>query len=247
MTREQQSVLDKNERIRLNTSRMNQLQISREGQSLGEFDQEQIQEGLRSGYFQPTDWYWAEGMPEWRLLSDFVATTSPTATAPIAAVPVVRNPGPGAARPRLAANPVRQLTFNLATPWQRLVAALGDIIVPFLILFGLTYGLEVMGLTKTLNPIIVVGGFLLMWLVLNLSMLAFCAQTVGKKMAGIRIVNTGDGNPSGLVTILIMRNIVGRLLPSILPIYPLIDVCFIFSEQHRCLHDRIAGTVVVKV
>lgn len=88
---------------------------------------------------------------------------------------------------------------------------------------------------------------MLMWIVLNLSMLAACAQTVGKKMTGIRIVDIEDGNPSGLVTILVMRNFVGSMLPSIFPVYPLIDVCFIFSEQRRCLHDRIAGTVVVKV
>lgn len=226
---------------------MNSLQISREGQPLGEFVQEQIQEGLQSGFFQPTDWFWTEGMPEWRPLSDFVFETSPATTAPMAPAPPVRTTKPVAARPRPAVNPGNRLTFDLATPWQRLVAALGDVITPFLVLFGLTTGLELTGLTQTLNPIYVVGGFLLMWFVLNLCMVAACAQTVGKKMTGIRIVDIEDGNPSGLVTILVMRNIVGRLLPSILPIYPLIDVCFVFSEQHRCLHDRIAGTVVAKL
>lgn len=238
---------------------MNPIQVSRDGQTIGEFVPQQIQEGLGSGYFQATDWYWGEGMTEWRQLTDFVQqaqpSPAPTAplTAPVRATPSTPRPQPaqlqpGMPRPRAVAAPSKKLHFDLATPWQRLMAVLGDILAPCVLFLGLAYIVDVTGLAKEgMMFLYIMGGGLLMWLLLNLGMVAACGQTVGKKLTGIRVVDVGDGSTSGLVTIIVMRNIVGRLLPSIIPIYPLVDACFVFSEQRRCLHDRIAGTMVVKV
>ena len=35
-------------------------------------------------------------------------------------------------------------------------------------------------------------------------------------------------------------------LISIVPLYGVLDVLFIFGESRQCLHDKIAGTIVVK-
>lgn len=53
-------------------------QVSRDGEVLGHYDQEQIFAGLEQGEFLPTDYYWGEGMAEWQLITCLqVATASP--------------------------------------------------------------------------------------------------------------------------------------------------------------------------
>lgn len=49
----------------------------------------------------------------------------------------------------------------------------------------------------------------------------------------------------GFVTNVLMRSVLNRIL-SFIPFYALVDILFIFREDRRCLHDRIAGTQVVQ-
>lgn len=53
------------------------IHVARDGAKLGEFSLEQIQEGLRTGQFRPTDLGWQTGMSDWRPLAEFVASTAP--------------------------------------------------------------------------------------------------------------------------------------------------------------------------
>jgi len=57
---------------------MSAYKVSREGQELGSFDAAQIQEGLQTGYFQPTDWGWCEGMADWQALPQLFAQPKQT-------------------------------------------------------------------------------------------------------------------------------------------------------------------------
>lgn len=50
--------------------------ISRDGEELGSFEVSQIQEGLRTGQIQTSDWAWREGMGEWKPVSSVVAVPS---------------------------------------------------------------------------------------------------------------------------------------------------------------------------
>jgi uncharacterized RDD family membrane protein YckC len=74
------------------------------------------------------------------------------------------------------------------------------------------------------------------------------AQTLGKKMVGIKVVRS-DGSRATLGRIFWLRNVV-NLLPSLIPIvgnlYGLIDSLFIFSDKRQCLHDKIADTIVIR-
>jgi uncharacterized RDD family membrane protein YckC len=87
----------------------------------------------------------------------------------------------------------------------------------------------------------------LIWLGANVYLVATNAQTVGKRLIGIKVVCT-DGTRAGFARIFWLRNVV-NLLPSLIPIvgnfYGLIDSLCIFHESRRCIHDRIAGTIVV--
>src|ERR1043166_5083767 len=52
---------------------MRTIHIARNGATLGAFSLEEVQEGLRTGRFLPTDMAWEAGMPDWRRLDEVVA------------------------------------------------------------------------------------------------------------------------------------------------------------------------------
>ena len=52
------------------------------------------------------------------------------------------------------------------------------------------------------------------------------------------------GENGGFIKNVVLRGIVNGLI-NIIPIYPIINLLFIFKEDRRCLHDKIAGTYVV--
>jgi hypothetical protein len=55
------------------------IHVARDGAKLGEFTLEQVQAGLASGQFRPTDLGWQSGMTDWRPLSEFVGATAAAA------------------------------------------------------------------------------------------------------------------------------------------------------------------------
>lgn len=46
------------------------IQIARNGEVLGEFTREELEENISRGMFDPTDSFWREGMVEWKPLRD---------------------------------------------------------------------------------------------------------------------------------------------------------------------------------
>jgi len=98
-------------------------------------------------------------------------------------------------------------------------------------------------LSKALSSLASIGIFLL----INGYWLATKGQTVGKKLAGIKIVSTEN-------TLVPFGSLIGRRyllfwIASMIPygnIIGLINVLFIFRKSRRCLHDDLAGTMVVQ-
>ncbi len=86
------------------------------------------------------------------------------------------------------------------------------------------------------------------YLAVNGHLLSTRGQTLGKKACGIKIVRL-DGTLPTLVESFWRRyalfQAVGQI-PLLGPLFNLVDVCFIFRDSRRCLHDEIAGTLVVK-
>lgn len=73
-------------------------------------------------------------------------------------------------------------------------------------------------------------------------------QTIGKKLADIKIVRT-DGSRATLARIFCLRYLVSSLLtriPGVGALYALVDMLLIFGEARRCCHDYIADTIVVR-
>lgn len=73
-------------------------------------------------------------------------------------------------------------------------------------------------------------------------------QTIGKRLVGLRITRP-DGQAPGAGRLIGLRYGVGFLITAI-PVagnlYALVDVLFIFGGARRCLHDWMAGTIVVR-
>jgi uncharacterized RDD family membrane protein YckC len=154
--------------------------------------------------------------------------------------------------------------FELAERGTRLLA----IIVEFLILAGLIvvcfFIIVILGglglsLFRGLNSssdyvyLVILGIILLIacpigYAILNIYLLYKNGQTVGKYFFGIKIVRT-DGSRAGVWRILLLRWFVMWLIKSI-PVIGFIitwlDPLLIFRESHKCLHDDIADTIVIK-
>jgi len=74
------------------------------------------------------------------------------------------------------------------------------------------------------------------------------AQTIGKKVCGIKVARV-DGSRATLTRIFFLRYLPGsilRLVPVLAYVYGLADPLFIFGEPRRCIHDYIAGTIVIR-
>ena len=85
---------------------------------------------------------------------------------------------------------------------------------------------------------------LIAWSWLTIKYVLQNGQSIGKKLLTIKVVRS-DGSRASLGRIFWLRNVVNGLL-SVIPLYGLIDVLFIFGESRQCLHDKIADTIVVK-
>ena len=82
-------------------------------------------------------------------------------------------------------------------------------------------------------------------MVYQLVLLTKQGQTIGKKLLGIKIALKETGENGGFATNVLKRGLLSGLL-NLIPLYFLVDSLFIFREDRRCVHDLIAGTVVVK-
>ena len=85
---------------------------------------------------------------------------------------------------------------------------------------------------------------LLAVLIVQAVLLTRDGQSLGKKVLDIRIVVYRTGDNGGFVPNVLLRVVVNGLL-GFIPLYGLIDILFIFRKDRRCIHDLIAGTVVV--
>ncbi|HJV23798.1 MAG TPA: RDD family protein [Holophagaceae bacterium] len=82
----------------------------------------------------------------------------------------------------------------------------------------------------------------------NLVWLHKYGQTIGKRMMKVRIVRN-DATRAGLGRIFWLRMFLpGAIgaIPIVGPLFSLVNICFIFRDDRRCIHDLIADTVVVK-
>ena len=202
-----------------------------------------------------------EGETEWKTLGDFPELsqfgTLAGSNPPIApAIPVTALPLTSATN--VAADTTATLELEPASRWLRLGAALLDgMIAGLLMLPGFFIVMAAGAFTHSNQPNtpLLIAGFgaiglaFIILLGVQIYLLTTRGQTMGKKLLGIKIVNFDDEANPGFVKAFLLRMFVNGLIGSIPMIgfvYSLVDICFIFRDDRRCLHDLLAGTKVVK-
>ena len=86
--------------------------------------------------------------------------------------------------------------------------------------------------------------FLLAIIIVQMVLLTRDGQSLGKKAPDIRIVMYRTGENGGFMPNVLLRMVVNGML-AFIHLYGIVDILFIFREDRRCIHDLIAGTVVV--
>ncbi|HVU25670.1 MAG TPA: RDD family protein [Opitutus sp.] len=74
-------------------------------------------------------------------------------------------------------------------------------------------------------------------------------QSIGKLLCRLRIVRHRDGAPAGFLHGVLLRSVLPTALdqvPLLGKLFWIVDSCFIFGEEKRCVHDYIGDTKVVK-
>ena len=197
------------------------------------------------------------GETEWKTLGDFAEFTAPPGlAAPAAPIVPAAIPAPFApAAVPASFTPVDGLAD--ASRWLRLGAQLVDGLISCLCIapgFVILASAGVFSTPDSPNAALMIGGFavmgvgMLLLLAFQIYLLVTRGQTIGKKLLGIKIVNFDDETNPGFVKVILLRIVVNGLIgavPFIGAIYSLVDICFIFRDDRRCLHDLIAGTKVV--
>ena len=156
-------------------------------------------------------------------------------------------------------------TGELATRWQRFGGATVDGLVAMVAMAPAYLGVSFTALgqaqKQTSNPFLiytmsgrwglVAGAAMLAVFVLQSILLAWRGQTIGKIVAGTRVVRL-DGSSPSFFSVVVVRYWLYTLLgytplPKIAGVIGMVDALFIYRKDRRCLHDHIAGTKVVRL
>jgi uncharacterized RDD family membrane protein YckC len=206
-----------------------------QGERQGPFTRSEVQGRLERGEITLQTYGWISGMPDW---------------APLAQIPGLQPDRPSPPPP-----PVPARAWELATLGQRFGAMLIDLglvliaCVPIWTLMALTGAeeFERIPFSQQMAGLIPFFVLLLVQGVVQLVMLCTRAQTVGKWCCRIRIYDVATGRPATWERSWLLRTFVNNL-PGMIPclglLYFLVDACFIFRDDRRCLHDLLAGTQV---
>ena len=213
-----------------------QLIIDKNGERLGPYSETQVKEMVEAGTIELTDLAWHAGISDWAPVGALIAPPETKPDSP----PVI---------PRKT--PTRRTNSNLAGRGARLLAVLLDLlalavcVLPGLAVFWIGGNDET---AISFGTILCALGFIALAAV-QLIWLTTRGQTIGKRILGIRIVRHADGSKAGFLHAVVYRGILPGIIaniPYLGPLFCLVDICFIFSEERRCLHDLLASTKVIR-
>lgn len=226
--------------------------VGADGKEYGPVNTAKIHEWIASGRANLQTRARRDGEVEWKTLGDFPEFNQPGAG--VAASPVPALLPTAAAVPTVPA--ASQLP--LAGRWLRLGAVLVDSVIGIIAALPGAALLLAGGIVRRSGQpdvAFMIPGVLLLalaWIALlavQIYLLTTCGQTIGKKLLEIRIVCFDNEANPGFVKAFLLRDFVNGLIcavPFLGLVYKLVDICFIFRDDRRCLHDLLAGTKVVK-
>lgn len=241
--------------------------LARGEEQLGTFNDLDVSSGLREGRFLPTDLCWTEGMKDWvplgRHMEQLAAETgvAPPERSAIRAL-----------REEVRSDHVRGP--ELASLAQRLAAKIIDwimllipLIMMFMALMDPAFEAEILKHQGDANALMealqkqigkvheqgnvlvqITGWAVIVITVINIALLTVRGQSIGKMLLGIQVVAAADGAKAGFVKAVLLRWFIFAIIEGLRFIGPAImlgNVLMIFRIDRRCMHDHVAGTVVV--
>jgi uncharacterized RDD family membrane protein YckC len=213
-----------------------EIHIAKNGKQAGPYSETQVKEMLASGSLSGSDLAWHEGLTGWVPVESLFPTTSLPPAQAAALMPTVQPP---------------VADFVLAERGSRLGAVLLDCLIAFACMIPGIAILMAADKNENLAAIgaLVLGLGFLGLLITQFYLLSTRGQTIGKRIVGVRVIRFADNSNPGFVGACLLRAIVPALIggvPVLGGVFSLVDICFIFQEDRRCIHDLIAGTRVVK-
>lgn len=137
----------------------------------------------------------------------------------------------------------------------RLGAAIIDTLIQLAVYYALAFTVFSALVPTSTSYGSIAGAFLLqivasftLFIVVHGYLLATQGQTVGKKLVGLRILRS-NGERASVARLVGLRYFLGwiiAVIPVVGMVYALVDCLLIFRASHKCLHDNIADTIVVK-
>ena len=222
--------------------------LGADGKEYGPVAADKIQAWLQGGRASLQTKARRDGETDWKTLGDFAEFATAAGAPPVFTAAVA--PGSTAAVLGAAGEP------ELAGRGARLLAQIVDLLTGGLAcLPGGVLLLLSGGLKGPKNPTLAIIGMGLIGLavltlvIVQIYLLSTRGQTIGKKLLDVRIVRFEDNSNPGFVKAFLLRAFVNGLIgaiPLFGGVYSLVDICFIFRDDKRCIHDLIAGTQVVK-
>lgn len=141
----------------------------------------------------------------------------------------------------------------LASPWARLGAVWLDGLAMMLVVLPAMFLLVDF---ETINPdgdawdlYLKIGPPTLLVAAVQWYLISTSGQSIGKKIVGLKIIKT-DGSDVNFVSGVILRSWIAAAIgwiPVVGGLFGIVDALFIFSSDHRTIHDLIAGTKVISV
>ncbi|WP_438480257.1 RDD family protein [Oleiharenicola lentus] len=208
-----------------------------------------------------------DGETGWKRLGDFPEFSDAPATSAVSTPPVVTEPPPIPANAPIAA--ISKTETALAPRELRLAGAVIDGLLKTLCFLPTTLPLyrfvqersldnppPSMQETFTATSQILADNlsksfpFLIGLVIVQMTLITLRGQSVGKLLLRMRIVRHTDETHAGFLRGFFIRSFLPALvqqLPLIGMLFWIVDTCFIFRGDHRCLHDLAAGTKVISV
>ncbi|MDR1965935.1 MAG: RDD family protein [Synergistaceae bacterium] len=151
---------------------------------------------------------------------------------------------------------------ELATRWQRFLAVFLDFLLAgaiwavATIIAAVVFGLYIIDpyaiKTGDVAALLFVSALFVLptifYSIYNIYLLHKNSQTLGKKIMNIKIANP-DGSRTPTWKILILRGFVPSLIgciPIVGQLFFIADICCLFRDDRRTLHDMLAGTIVIR-
>ena len=208
-----------------------QIHVTSNGERLGPFTLEEVNQRLAAGTLSPVDMAWHEGSPGWKPVASVVGVILPGGASSVA-VPIGTATVVSAPLPRFGGF------------WIRVVACLIDTVilcVPIALL-QVIFDVNTDGGAMRMST---VGSFLVIALVLSYFTVLWSSElqaSFGQKVCGLRVVRASDGNRLSFLHAF-ARLLARALSGAILGIGYLMVA---FTERKQGLHDLIVGTFVVR-